>query len=101
MASRGPPTCRSGRLRPKPKGFGELRRAPRQRRKLLMVGRRSWWHGAGLLGAVSLGLGLARADGASLALVGGRSLDAELLLARMARLLPAQRGLFGASWPEQ
>lgn len=66
-----------------------------------MVGRRSWWHGAGLLGAVSLGLGLARADGASVARVGGRSLDAELLLARMARLLPAQRGLFGASWPEQ
>jgi hypothetical protein len=33
--------------------------------------------------------------------VGARSLDASLLLARMARLLPSQRALFGASWPEQ
>jgi peptidyl-prolyl cis-trans isomerase C len=68
-----------------------------------MVRRRPGWCGAGLLCALVLGLGLARAraDGASLARVGARSLDAGLLLARMARLLPFQRALFGAAWPEQ
>ncbi len=48
-----------------------------------------------------LGLGFARADAAIVARVGERSIDAGLLLARLARLLPVQRALFGASWPEQ
>ena len=63
--------------------------------------RKAGWLGAGLLGAAVLCLGLARAEQASLARVGARSLDVDLLLARMARLLPVQRARFGASWPEQ
>jgi len=63
--------------------------------------RRSRWLGAGLFGALVLGLGLARADGSAVARLGERSIGASLLLARMARLLPFQRALFGASWPEQ
>lgn len=66
-----------------------------------MLRRRGSWSGAGLLCAVVLGLGLARAEGASLARLGARSIEASLLLARMARLPPFQRALFGTSWPEQ
>jgi peptidyl-prolyl cis-trans isomerase C len=70
---------------------------------LMLRLRRSRWLGAGLLGAVllGLGLGLAWAEGASLARLGERSVEASLLLTRMTRLLPFQRALFGASWPEQ
>ncbi|HEU4583503.1 MAG TPA: peptidyl-prolyl cis-trans isomerase [Polyangiaceae bacterium] len=64
-----------------------------------MVRRGPWWTAVGLLCAGLLGL--ARGEAPSLARVGARSLDAGLLLARLARLLPEQRARFGASWPEQ